>query len=263
MGLFQFHHRWHYATGWIVSLGLLGMSGCSSPIHEYPIHYSTPSDQREALAEQKRAKPEQPVEEMLDPAPLVVPEQVEVQSAPPLRHPPVGEVVMPQGQAVNGTQERIPEPQIVEAVPPAPAIAPPAPAHAPVAPEYAAPTYAPVAPEYAAPASHEEGAEPSYEVPAVKRTMVHAKPKQVESAPPLAKGELYYVELGSYAHQLNADRLKRRVQQMGIPVESQPLALRGTQFTRVRAGPFPYRAEADWAARVLKEEGVDTKLVME
>ncbi|MEG3638695.1 SPOR domain-containing protein [Magnetococcus sp. PR-3] len=238
MGLFQLHHRWQRTTGWIISIGLLGMTGCTAPIQEYPIHYTTPGDQQQAIEEGKRASLEKEVDEDLEPAPVLVPPSFEeppiVEVAPtpqpavapaPIETPRVGEVVIPE------PVEPTPPTRMSELQPVA--------------------ITAPVAP-------------PVMKQPVpTQRPVVQTKPVHVEQSPSITNGDLYYVELGSYAHMLNADRLKRKVEQMGIPVRSLPLQVKGTNFTRVRAGPFPYRAEASWAARVLTKEGVETKLVKE
>nr|CRH08043.1 Conserved protein of unknown function. putative Sporulation domain protein [Candidatus Magnetococcus massalia] len=225
---------------WVLIWGLGLLAGCSSPIQELPIYYATPDSQERALAMSKRAAPE---------APMPVPAETqaveaEVLTPPSVKPPPELETSrMPQPEPMMDStpEERSLEQDYAEALSRGEEVA-----------------------ESARLSPYERPLEPMASGDGEKANEVIAPPAPVDSvgtSPKMPEGPYYYIELGSYAHALNADRLKRKVMSMGIPVKSNRIKVRSTGFHRVRAGPFAFKVEAEWAMRVLKGEKLSVKLV--
>lgn len=138
-------------------------------------------------------------------------------------------VTAPPAQPAAGEPETLPTVDIV----PAERVDALDPADRP-APEAAA---APAAPE-AAPAAP---ARPAAESPA---------PAPAVAAPSATPNGGFAVNLGSFAQAANAESLRARLQGAGFPVLSEPIQIEGRPATRLRAGPYATRAEAE-RARVL------------
>ena len=70
----------------------------------------------------------------------------------------------------------------------------------------------------------------------------------------------YGINVGLFADPANAQRALVRIRQAGVQARSDTLALeRGTR-TRVRAGPFESRAQAEQAARRIRALGLDAQV---
>ena len=135
---------------------------------------------------------------------------------------------------------------MAEAMPaPAPA---PTPAPAP-APKVAAPPAAPKA--AAAPA-------PKPAAPVAKTT--RSKPTPPPAAAPQEKpartNSQFYVTLGTYAEVTNAAAVERKVRQAGYAAQSFSTTSNKGVLTRLRAGPFATRAEAEKAQRALRAQRI-------
>jgi DedD protein len=75
-------------------------------------------------------------------------------------------------------------------------------------------------------------------------------PAPAASAPAASPGGGFAVNLGSFAQAANAESLRARLQGAGFPVLSERIQIEGKPATRLRAGPYATRAEAE-RARVL------------
>ena len=124
--------------------------------------------------------------------------------------------------------------------------APAAPAPTP-APKVAAPPAAPKA----APA-------PKPAAPVAKTT--RSKPTPPPAAAPKEKpartNSQFYVTLGTYAEVTNAAAVERKVRQAGYAAQSFSTTSNKGVLTRLRAGPFATRAEAEKAQRALRAQRI-------
>jgi cell division septation protein DedD len=87
------------------------------------------------------------------------------------------------------------------------------------------------------------------------------RPAQSVSEPiavPAARG--YGINIGLFADPANAQRSLLRIRQAGLPARSDTLQLERGLRTRVRAGPFASRAEADQAADRIRALGLEAQL---
>ena len=125
---------------------------------------------------------------------------------------------------------------------PAPAAPAPAPTPAP-APKVAAPKAAPA---------------PKPPAPVAKTT--RSKPTPPPAAAPKEKpartNSQFYVTLGTYAEVTNAAAVERKVRQAGYAAQSFSTTSNKGVLTRLRAGPFATRAEAEKAQRALRAQRI-------
>ncbi|HEX5388170.1 MAG TPA: SPOR domain-containing protein, partial [Burkholderiaceae bacterium] len=70
----------------------------------------------------------------------------------------------------------------------------------------------------------------------------------------------YGINVGLFADPANARRALVRIRQAGVPARSDTLQLERGQRTRVRAGPFANRAQAEQAAARIKALGLDAQV---
>lgn len=130
--------------------------------------------------------------------------------------------------------------------------APAAPAPTP-APKVAAPPAAPKA--AAAPA-------PKPAAPVAKTT--RSKPTPPPAAAPKEKptrtNSQFYVTLGTYAEVTNAAAVERKVRQAGYAAQSFSTTSNKGVLTRLRAGPFATRAEAEKAQRALRAQRIPASI---
>lgn len=126
----------------------------------------------------------------------------------------------------------------------------PAPAATP-APKIAAPPAAPKA----APA-------PKPAAPVAKTT--RSKPTPPPAAAPQEKpartNSQFYVTLGTYAEVTNAAAVERKVRQAGYAAQSFSTTSNKGVLTRLRAGPFATRAEAEKAQRALRAQRIPASI---
>ena len=130
----------------------------------------------------------------------------------------------------------------------------PAPAPTP-APKVAAPPAAPKA----APAPKAAAAPaPKSAAPVAKTTRSTPTPPPA-AAPqekPARTNSQFYVTLGTYAEVTNAAAVERKVRQAGYAAQSFSTTSNKGVLTRLRAGPFATRAEAEKAQRVLRAQRI-------
>ena len=123
-----------------------------------------------------------------------------------------------------------------------PAPAAPAPTPAP-APKVAAPKAAP-APKAAAPVAKTTRSKPT------------PPPAAAPKEKPARTNSQFYVTLGTYAEVTNAAAVERKVRQAGYAAQSFSTTSNKGVLTRLRAGPFATRAEAEKAQRVLRAQRI-------
>lgn len=166
--------------------------------------------------------------------------------------PPESTLAMTPSSAMTETTATAAPPGILpitmaEAMP-----APAAPAPAP-APKVAAPPAAPKA--AAAPA-------PKPAAPVAKTT--RSKPTPPPAAAPKEKpartNSQFYVTLGTYAEVTNAAAVERKVRQAGYAAQSFSTTSNKGVLTRLRAGPFATRAEAEKAQRALRAQRIPASI---
>lgn len=166
--------------------------------------------------------------------------------------PPESTLAMAASSAMTETTATAAPPGILpitmaEAMP-----APAAPAPTP-APKVAAPPAAPKA--AAAPA-------PKPAAPVAKTT--RSKPTPPPAAAPKEKpartNSQFYVTLGTYAEVTNAAAVERKVRQAGYAAQSFSTTSNKGVLTRLRAGPFATRAEAEKAQRALRAQRIPASI---
>lgn len=145
---------------------------------------------------------------------------------------------------------------------PAPVVAPAVPATAPDAQKPAAEPakvqIPPVEPPKEPPketAKAEVKAAPPEKAPEAKPA-----PKAVKETPAAAKGA-FAVQVGAFS---DADKIKEsiaRIKEAGLPHYTETVAVSGGKVTRVRAGPFDTKNNADAALARIKLAGGDGKVV--
>ncbi len=123
-----------------------------------------------------------------------------------------------------------------------PAPAAPAPTPAP-APKVAAPKAAP-APKAAAPVAKTTPSKPT------------PPPAAAPQEKPARTNSQFYVTLGTYAEVTNAAAVERKVRQAGYAAQSFSTTSNKGVLTRLRAGPFATRAEAEKAQRALRAQRI-------
>jgi DedD protein len=70
-------------------------------------------------------------------------------------------------------------------------------------------------------------------------------------------GELLEIRIGAFSNPANVRQLQTKLGELGIKVFTEPLESPGGRKTRVRAGPFDSRAEAENALKKMKRIGVN------
>ena len=123
-----------------------------------------------------------------------------------------------------------------------PAPAAPAPTPAP-APKVAAPKAAP-APKAAAPVAKTTRSKPT------------PPPAAAPQEKPARTNSQFYVSLRTYAEETNAAAVERKVRQAGYAAQSFSTTSNKGVLTRLRAGPFATRAEAEKAQRALRAQRI-------
>lgn len=84
------------------------------------------------------------------------------------------------------------------------------------------------------------------------------------TAPPASKASApgrFFVSIGTYAELTNAAAAEKRVRQAGLPVVSFSSTTNKGTLTRLRAGPFNTRAEAERAQRILQAQRLPAKVL--
>jgi DedD protein len=97
--------------------------------------------------------------------------------------------------------------------------------------------------------------------PAKKTSVAPAKSAAKQKIPAVASGQGFVVQLGAFSNVTNAQELHQRLKAQGIHSYSEPLKTAQGDKTRVRAGPFASREEAEKALAKLKAMGVNGVVV--
>ena len=128
----------------------------------------------------------------------------------------------------------------------------PAPTPAPkVAAPPAAPKAAPAPKAAAAPAP-----KPAAPVAKTTRSTPTPPPAAAPQEKPARTNSQFYVTLGTYAEVTNAAAVERKVRQAGYAAQSFSTTSNKGVLTRLRAGPFATRAEAEKAQRALRAQRI-------
>lgn len=176
------------------------------------------------------------------------------------------------GQLSSLLHSDLPPAPVETAVPVTEAATRPASASAPVAPVSAPHEASLQAPTATAPASAPViAAAPASTVTATALPPAADSPAAKSSAPPsttstatAASGDNakpYYVHIGAFAVPANASNAYQKVQATGIMVSTQEVDTPKGRLTRVRAGPFLTRADADVAAKRIHELELDAVIL--
>lgn len=166
--------------------------------------------------------------------------------------PPESTLAMTPSSAMTETTATAAPPGILpitmaEAMP-----APAAPAPTP-APKVAAPPAAPKA--AAAPAP-----KPPAPVAKATRSTPTPPPAAAPQEKPARTNSQFYVTLGTYAEVTNAAAVERKVRQAGYAAQSFSTTSNKGVLTRLRAGPFATRAEAEKAQRALRAQRIPASI---
>ncbi len=127
-----------------------------------------------------------------------------------------------------------------------------------VAPVVAAPPQSsqPSPPAEPTPASPAAQAAPAAAPPAAAQPAA-AVPASAPQPPAVPAGQRFVVNLGSYGNAANAQALLGRLQAAGVRAYGESIQLDGKPATRLRAGPFASRSEADAAAAAVRRVQAD------
>lgn len=78
-----------------------------------------------------------------------------------------------------------------------------------------------------------------------------------ESEPTENETQPYYLQVGSFRDQADADELKAKLAFLGLVAEIHSASVEGRNWHRVRLGPFNTRRESESIIRQLREEGFE------
>lgn len=95
--------------------------------------------------------------------------------------------------------------------------------------------------------------------PVAPETTAIAAPSATSNLPPVAASGRFWVGLGSYGQSANADRVVDAARGRGIVVERETVNASGRSLTRLRAGPYATRAQAEQARQALIAAVPDAK----
>jgi len=110
-------------------------------------------------------------------------------------------------------------------------------------------------------AKAETKAEPKAEPKAELRTTPKTEPKAKSSVSPATKKEGFAVQLGAFSDADNVKQLRTKLAATKLPIYTEELKTASGTSTRVRAGPYKTREQADKALLQVKKAGVDGKVV--
>ena len=72
----------------------------------------------------------------------------------------------------------------------------------------------------------------------------------------LSGGSRFFIQIGAFADAAGAASARQKAERAGVHTYTQAVSTAAGQRTRVRAGPFSSREEADKAAAALKRAGL-------
>ncbi|MBF0625329.1 MAG: SPOR domain-containing protein [Magnetococcales bacterium] len=82
-------------------------------------------------------------------------------------------------------------------------------------------------------------------------------------APSTGGEQQYYIDVGSFLMEENVAGVAKRITDMGLPVTKRAVRVGDKIYLRISAGPFPFKAEAEWAQTMMRDEaGIKGALVM-
>lgn len=94
--------------------------------------------------------------------------------------------------------------------------------------------------------------DPVISKPAPEASTAPTPTAKTETSPkPMAMGQ-WFIQLGSFSAENNAQTLRSQVQRAGVPCLIEPLSIEGRKVWRVRAGPFKTQTEAEAALKRLQ-----------
>ncbi|MEO5372181.1 MAG: SPOR domain-containing protein [Magnetococcus sp. DMHC-1] len=97
----------------------------------------------------------------------------------------------------------------------------------------------------------------------IDHTATPANSRSDGTVAPMPGDQRFYIDLGSFQDQESVSQIATRLTELGLPVERRAVRVGERTFLRLTAGPFPFRAEAEWAAALLKEKtGMEGTIVM-
>ena len=169
--------------------------------------------------------------------------------------PPESTLAMAPSSAMTETTATAAPPGILP-ITMAEAMPAPAPTPAPkVAAPPAAPKAAPAPKAAAAPAP-----KPAAPVAKTTRSTPTPPPAAAPQEKPARTNSQFYVTLGTYAEVTNAAAVERKVRQAGYAAQSFSTTSNKGVLTRLRAGPFATRAEAEKAQRALRAQRIPASI---
>ncbi len=182
-------------------------------------------------------------------------EDVAPPGAATLLAPPESTLAMTPSSAMTETTATAAPPGILP-ITMAEAMPAPAPTPAPkVAAPPAAPKAAPAPKAAAAPAP-----KPAAPVAKTTRSKPTPPPATAPQEKPARTNSQFYVTLGTYAEVTNAAAVERKVRQAGYAAQSFSTTSNKGVLTRLRAGPFATRAEAEKAQRALRAQRIPARI---
>jgi cell division protein FtsN len=99
---------------------------------------------------------------------------------------------------------------------------------------------------------------PEMEVHVPEQEVASPPPRQTTTKPPPTAGTSYTLQVGSFEHFTEADRLKARLALMGLEAEIQSVSVDGSDtWHRVRMGPFTDLEELNRIRVRLREHGLE------
>lgn|GEM_PF-194099 len=191
------------------------------------------------------------------PPPVDVPAAVPDAPAPsePAAEPPKP-IAPPSGKAVTIPSAVTPMPA-AKAVPAAPLSAPVVTPVVPPAPVKAAPVKPP--PPTTAAEKHAQAAKPNYDFYKILPSNVAPEQKEPkpEKPPKTDSPKQVYLQVGAFAHEMEADNLKARLALLGVDAKIQSTTTEKGLLHRVRIGPLGRSEDVDRLRAQLKAEGMN------
>ena len=96
--------------------------------------------------------------------------------------------------------------------------------------------------------------------PSPMRLQASATPQTPTTVPPSRAEGPYFVNVGLFAVDANARRAQASLRAAGVQSQMQELPMKNGKRTRVRAGPYETRAQAEAAARQIRALGLEAQL---
>lgn len=88
------------------------------------------------------------------------------------------------------------------------------------------------------------------------KSAANAPAAAVTTPAPAQGGQRYVLQAGSFRTSNDAESLKAKLALMGLRASVQPVTINGTDYFRVRVGPYADLREVDGAKRTLESNGI-------